>query len=84
MQVRLRHIDQADGAILGEIEPTALEIQRLVALLENHRIGCNDTGEDECPVVDRQFVLDGPTAYLEIIVGSEPEQEPPKNKAKRA
>lgn len=74
MKVRLRPIDEGLGSLLCEIEPTREAIDSLVLLLSNDRGVYCDDGEFRLPT-DWQFVLDDNGAYLEIILGHEPELE---------
>lgn len=66
MQVKVRHIENAEGVHFHDAESHE-ELESLVAFI--NRVGGFYDGERHAQVDSYQFVLDGNEAYAEIIIG---------------
>lgn len=67
-EVRIRHINEAESAHLGEVPFTADALSDAITLVQSW--GVSVDGEDANGTVG-QLVIDGRRAYFEVVVGDE-------------
>lgn len=70
MQVRIRHVDDAEATILGDIPLTKEAVESVIPLLSSWSVS-SPYGIYDYTEISGQFSVDETGAYFEVLLGSE-------------